>query len=117
MVSTSRVVAVVPCNNIEASLNFYGLLGFNRDEKSSTDDYAILSDGMGGFIHLSIAPKDWLVPGRNPFGIYIYTQDVDNIASKLGERLAHQPKKQPWGMYEFAVSDPDENLVRIGCEL
>lgn len=82
MVAASRVVAIVPCNNIEASLNFYGLLRFKRDEKSSTDDYAILSDGMGGFIHLSIAPKGWLVPGKSPFGIYIYTQDVDDIASK-----------------------------------
>jgi hypothetical protein len=24
------------------------------------------------------------------------------------------PKDAPWGMYEFAMSDPDETLVRVG---
>ena len=24
------------------------------------------------------------------------------------------PTHKPWGMYEFALSDPDETLVRIG---
>ena len=24
------------------------------------------------------------------------------------------PEHKPWGMYEFALSDPDETLVRVG---
>ena len=38
----------------------------------------------------------------------------DGLASRLEGRLLHPPKLQPWGMFEFAVSDPDENLVRVG---
>jgi hypothetical protein len=29
-------------------------------------------------------------------------------------KLIHHSRLQPWGMFEFAVSDPDEHLVRIG---
>ncbi len=24
------------------------------------------------------------------------------------------PEHEPWGMYEFSLSDPDETLVRVG---
>ncbi len=32
----------------------------------------------------------------------------------MGGRLIHPPEAKPWGMFEFAVSDPDETLVRVG---
>jgi hypothetical protein len=52
------IVAIVPCNDIEASTAFYVRLG-------------LLTAGVG-------------------------------------------PEHKPWGMYEFALSDPDGTLVRIG---
>ena len=30
------------------------------------------------------------------------------------EILKSGPEDKPWGMYEFALSDPDETLVRVG---
>jgi hypothetical protein len=80
-----------PCNNLDKSEAFYAKLRFTRE--GGTDDYRILSYGKGGQIHLTKAVEGWLVPGCNPFGI---------------------PENKPWGMYEFALSDPDETLVRIG---
>ena len=117
MTEPNRVVAIVPCNDLALSVEFYGLLGFTGATDASWPDYAILSDGKGGDLHLTRAPAGWLIPGKSPFGIYIYSADVEALAARLGSRLLHPPKRQPWGMLEFAVSDPDENLVRVGRRL
>lgn len=115
MVERRRVVAVIPCNNLTASEEFYGILGFRRDPNAKDyGDYVMLADDGGAELHLTKAAEDWLVPGKSPFGIYFYTENVEDLASRLDGRLLHKPRLQPWGMFEFAVSDPDENLVRVG---
>jgi hypothetical protein len=54
--------------------------------------------------------------GRNPFGLYLYVEDVDGVAAGVKDLWLGQrgPEHKAWGMYEFALSDPDETLVRIG---
>jgi hypothetical protein len=76
----------------------------------------MLSDGEGSHLHLTEAVEGWLIRGRNPFGLYLYTEDVDRLAAAFpGELIEpHGPEPKPWGMYEFTLSDPDETLVRIG---
>lgn len=106
------LVAILPCNNLDASEAFYNKLGLTR--VGFDGDYRILSDGKGAEIHLMAAVKGWLAPGRNPFGLYLYAQNVDELAASLGDLVLHQPEKKPWGMYEFSLSDPDETLVRVG---
>ena len=107
----TAAIPVVPCNDLAASRRFWERLGFAV--ASDHGDYLIL-EGHGTEVHLTRAVEGWLVPGRSPFGVYVRTRDVDGIAARFGEGLVHAPKRQPWGMYEFAVSDPDENLVRVG---
>jgi len=115
MTEQRRVVAVIPCNDLGASEEFYGVLGFARHPDAvDYGDYVMLYDNGGAEIHLTKAAEDWLVPHKSPFGIYFYADDVDELARRLEGRLLHPPKLQPWGMYEFAVSDPDEHLVRVG---
>lgn len=105
---TQRLTAILPCNNLDASEAFYRKLGFiHRD---GPDDYRMLSDGRGGELHLNQAVEGWLIPGRNPFGLYLYVEDVDALATKMGVTA----EDKPWGMYEFALSDPDETLIRVG---
>ena len=60
--------------------------------------------------------EGWLVPGRNPFGLYLYTEHVDALAAEFRDEIIgeHAPEDKPWGMYEFALSDPDQTLVRVG---
>lgn len=117
MSQPTRVVAIVPCNDLRVSMAFYDLLGFVPGPGPTWQDYVILSDGKGGDLHLTKAPGGWLVPGKSPFGIYIYSNEVELLAERMGSRLLHPPEKKPWGMLEFAVSDPDENLVRVGRAL
>jgi catechol 2,3-dioxygenase-like lactoylglutathione lyase family enzyme len=108
------LVAIVPCNDIAASTAFYERLGLTVLSDHGT--YRILGDGKGWLLHLSAeSPKGWVVPGRNPNGLYLYTADVEELATRAGDAvLGRGPEHKPWGMYEFALSDPDGTLVRIG---
>ena len=52
---------------------------------------------------------------QNPCRVYLRTEAVDALAARLSDaERRHAPKVQPWGMYEFALSDPDGALVQIG---
>lgn len=115
MANEHRLTAILPCNDLDKSEAFYARLGFGR--QNDDPGYRILSDGNGGHLHLTAAVDGWLVPGRNPFGLYLYTDRVDELAALLSDLLLHKPERKPWGMYEFALSDPDETLVRVGCPI
>ena len=71
---------------------------------------------MGGEVHLNRAVEGWVVPGRNPFGLYLYRQDVDAAAAAFADEIIEPegPSEKPWGMYEFALNGPDAILVRVG---
>jgi hypothetical protein len=108
-----RLTAILPCNDLDAAEAFFVRLGFERDP-GSLDEYRMLSDGLGGFLHLNRAVEGWLEAGRNPFGLYLYREDVDGLARAFVGETIGQPSDTPGGMYEFALNGPDETLVRIG---
>jgi hypothetical protein len=114
--SSGSLVAILPCNDLDASERFYNRLRFVRRDDAVHADYRILSNAAGGHLHLTPAVEGWLVPGRNPFGLYLYVEDVDGLAAAVKDVWLGQrgPEHKSWGMYEFALSDPDETLVRIG---
>ena len=109
------LTAILPVNDMAAARAFFERLGFCDGE--GDDQYYMMRDGKGGHIHLNPVVPGWLKPGSNPFGLYLYVEDVDAMAAKFaGEILGKvpAPEDKPWGMYEFAVNGPDETLVRIG---
>lgn len=116
------LTTILPCNDLNASERFYNRLGFSRPDSEKPapgeeDTYRILGSAKYGDLHLTDAVKGWLIPGKNPFGFYLSTPDVDALASGFGNEIIEKGKKpedKPWGMYEFALSDPDGTLVRIG---
>jgi hypothetical protein len=113
----SRLAAIVPCNDIDAAEAWWNGLGFRRPPEQDWGDYRILSDGFGAEVHLATAMEGWLIPGRNPLGIYLYTPRVDELAATASEAILggdKRPEHKPWGMYEFALNGPDDLLVRIG---
>ena len=107
----TAALPVVPCSDLRAIRAFWERLGFavTRDHR----EYLILQ-AHGAEVHLRLAEPGWLDPARNPCGVYLRIEAVDALAERFGEGLIHPPKAQPWGMYEFAVSDPDGALVRVG---
>lgn len=108
MLQKNSVIAIIPCNNLDASESFYNKLGFKR--QGYDEEYRILFDGKGTQIHLVKAVEGWLTPGRNPFGIYHNAENVEELARNFGAK----PEEKSWSQYEFSVSDPDETLVRVG---
>jgi hypothetical protein len=115
---SGTVIAILPCNDLDASESFYGRLGFTRNARPTSgepDTYRILSNGKGQ-LHLTDAVEGWLVPGTNPFGLYFYMENVEVWANEFrGEIVGKRgPEDKPRGMYEFAISDPDQTLVRVG---
>lgn len=114
MSQTHAAVAILPCADLDASQAFYERLGFAV--ASDYGNYRLLDDGRGGRLHLR-EQKGW--PPRieaNPFGLYLYVEDVDVAAERVRELIIEPgtPRRTPWGTYEFAVSDPSGVLVRIG---
>ena len=114
---SGSIVAILPCNDLDRSERFYGRLGFARIESAASKEfpaYRMLTNGTGQ-LHLTTTVEGWLVRGKNPFGLYFYMEDVDAWAGEFrDEILGKVPEEKPWGMYEFAMSDPDETLVRVG---
>jgi hypothetical protein len=76
MPPSHALTAILPCNDLDASAAFYNRLGFARPDserpaKGEDDSYRMLSDGKGGHLHLTDAVEGWLIPGRNPFALYL----------------------------------------------
>lgn len=113
----SRVVAIIPCTDVDAAERWWNGLGFVRPPEQDYGDYRMLSDAEGAEIHLQPTVEGWLIPGRNPFGVYVYTPRVDEIGLTARDAMIEPgkvPEHKPWGMYEFALNGPDDLLVRIG---
>jgi len=106
----SAAIAILPCNDIRSAERWWNRLGFTSHTDEDNGDYRMLSDGQGAEVHLQPATEGWLVGGRNPFGVYLYTDRVDEIARAAGTAAEHKP----WGMYECALNGPDDLLVRVG---
>lgn len=114
MTDAHRVTAIVASRDLKASEAFYNRLGFAVI--SDHGHYLILADGHGWHLHVTHVAR-W--PGKvedNPFGLYLYVDDVDGVADRVRDLIIEPgtPHLKPWGTYEFAVSDPDGTLVRIG---
>jgi catechol 2,3-dioxygenase-like lactoylglutathione lyase family enzyme len=114
MTDSHRVVAIVPASDMAKSTAFYQRLGFSL--VSDWDQYRILADGRGWHLHLNRVEGWPATVEDNPLGIYLYVDDVDAVADRVRELVIEPgtPNRKPWGTYEFAVSDPNGTLVRIG---
>ena len=103
-------VAILPCNDLDRSQAFYERLGFEATSVYPHHGYRILHDSRGASIHLTQTEPGWVIPERNAHGLYLYAENVAALAAELGG----EAEAKPWGMIEFALSDPDGTLVRIG---
>jgi len=118
MPPAEMLTAILPCNDLDAAERFFARLGFARGHApmDREDSYRMLQRPGGGDVHLMQAVEGWLVPGRNPFALYLYCENVDALAAEFADEIIERdaPHDKPWGMYEFAVNGPDDTLVRVG---
>ena len=83
---------------------------FRRPRSIRTTAIASFTTPKGASIHLTRVDPGSVDPERNAHGIYFYAEDVEALAAAMGCRAEHKP----WGLIEFAISDPDGTLVRVG---
>ncbi|GAM90707.1 hypothetical protein ANO11243_087520 [Dothideomycetidae sp. 11243] len=120
MASQPRVTAILPCTNLLSAIRFFVRLGFiepSQEDISRWDGYVMLAHPNGSDLHLTQLGGDeegWLVPGKNPFGLYIYSEDVEALAKEFASEIIEAAKTaevKPWGMVEFSLNGPDEYLA------
>ena len=114
-------IPILPSRSLSDTLAFFRRLGFDG-EIHGFGDYAILTRGT---VELHFFTHRELRPAESSAMCYIRVSDVESIHRAFA--LAQLPRKgiprmdaledKPWGMREFAIVDPDGNLLRIGQTL
>ena len=106
--------AIVPCNDLSVAKAFWARMGF--EIASDYGEYVIVA-GRGCEVHLTPVGGDWAVQANNPFGIFIRTPQVDEVAARVDDLIIRPGgvlRHREWGMYEFGLNGPDGMLVRVG---
>lgn len=112
-------IPTLPCRSVGATTEFYRQLGFQGGAHEFDSNYAIFTRGA---IELHFFTHRELVPAESSSGCYIRVRDVQSLYEAFSAsglpvrglpRMSHLEDK-PWGLREFAVVDPDGNLLRIG---
>jgi len=111
-------IPILPSRNLDNTLEFYRRLGFDGFVHSH-GGYAIL---MRGTLELHFFAQADVVPEKSSACCYLRVAKVDGLywdfsrAELPREGIPRQGtlENKPWGMREFAVVDPDGNLVRVG---
>ncbi len=119
MPQTDLAIPTLPSRSLALTVAFYRRLGFEGGVHEFSDAYAILRRGS---VELHFFAHPALVPAESCAGCYIRVNDVDLVhgafaASPLPMRgipRMDAPETKPWGLREFALVDPDGNLLRIG---
>jgi catechol 2,3-dioxygenase-like lactoylglutathione lyase family enzyme len=112
-------IPTLPSRSVLETFAFYRRLGFNGKIVGDGDSYAILTRGA---IEIHFFTHTELRPAESSAGCYVRVLDVKDIYQAFA--IAQLPRKgiprmdpledKPWGMREFAIVDPDGNLLRVG---
>lgn len=112
-------------NDLPRSLAWYrDILGFKVEERYEREGKLVGVGLQAGDVFLMLGQDDWK-KGRNRkkgegFRIYcMTTQDVDAVAKRIqaaGGTLDQEPRDQPWGMRDFALTDPDGFKITVARE-
>ena len=126
----SRPTNLVPLLNVAdvgASIEFYEELGFEVKEKIEADGaliWADLAHAGGGTLMLNakdiIAPKDRAArPHYSDTVFYLTYPSAPEMHGRLSSRGMDvtDVEKQPYGIEEFYIRDPDGYEIAIGSPL
>jgi uncharacterized glyoxalase superfamily protein PhnB len=124
---TLKMISAAPgftVNDLEKSLAWYrDVLGFVVEERWEQEGKLMGVSLQAGSVGFMIGQDDWK-KGRDRkkgegFRLYCTTtQDVDVLADRIvarGGKLDQEPRDQPWGMRDFALTDPDGFKITIGA--
>ena len=107
-----KAIPVLPALNMRATIDFYesklGFKGFNFG------NYAIVKSNFAEIHFCLITDKNKL----HPASCYIYTDDVEDLYTRMAEKDLLYPRGQikdmRFGKKEFSIKDNNENIIRFG---
>ena len=106
----------LPMRNKQITRYYYLSLGFEVFGNSDYDEYLMMQKDRIQ-IHFFLFKE--LDPKENYGQVYIRTDDIESLyQSFLEKKLSIHPASplalKPWGQKEFAMLDPDKNLLTFG---
>lgn len=107
----------LPMRDKAATRDFYICkLGFQEFGSADYDGYLMVKKDN---IQIHFFEFKELDPKENYGQVYIRTNDIDNMYQTLLDRkVSVHPngalQEKPWGQKEFALLDPDNNLLTFG---
>jgi hypothetical protein len=106
----------LPMRDKTATKDFYiNKLGFQECGNAKYDGYLMMEKDN---IQIHFFEFKNLDPKENYGQVYIRTNDIENLYQSLLEKKLIHPngalQTKPWGQKEFAVLDPDNNLLTFG---
>ena len=112
-------IPILPSRSVQDTRDFYRQLGFDGKIWGAPHLYATLTRGS---VEIHFFTHSELEPAKSSAGCYIRVQNVDEIYDAFaraslptaGIPRMDRLEDKPWGMREFAIVDPDGNLIRIG---
>jgi catechol 2,3-dioxygenase-like lactoylglutathione lyase family enzyme len=121
-VSAWGVAPILPSRDLAATSAFYERLGF-EEVGLWPGEYLIVMRSEAG-LHFFHSPSS--DPYRSDAGCYVYVEDADSLHAEFSRldlpregipRLHGPPSETDYGLREFALVDPDGNLLRMGSPL
>ena len=107
----------LPMRNKQVTKQFYlQQLGFQQVGSDIYPDYLMVRKDQ---IEIHFFLYEELDPAQNYGQIYIRTDQIDTfyqtlIEQQVGIHPAGALQRKPWGLKEFALLDPDSNLITFG---
>src|SRR5512135_3232568 len=109
-------------NDLEKSIAWYrDVVGFAVEERFERDGKLVGAQLRAGDVVFLLGQDDWQKgrDRRKGEGLRLYALtawDLDGLAKKIefrGGVLDQQPTDQPWGMRDFALTDPDGFKITV----
>ena len=122
--ASESAIPILPAVDLEGTHAFFETLGFRTRYSSPVSERGYLIVTRGD-LELHFFSHPHLGSVENYAGCYWRVKDADTLHaeySSLGLPSTGAPslsalENKPWGMREFALLDPNSNLVRVGHDL
>jgi hypothetical protein len=112
-----KMIPKLPMRNKAVTKEFYlSQLSFIDIGSANFDGYLLMQKDA---VEIHFFEFRELDPNENYGQVYIRTNDIDSLYqslldNKINIHPAGQLEIKPWGQKEFAILDPDNNLITFG---
>ena len=112
----TTIIPKLPMRNKTTTRDFYVQLGFKDIGRADYKDYLLLQKDN---IEIHFFEFENLDPKENYGQVYIRTNNIEILHQFILDNMSNihlvgHLQTKPWGQKEFAIVDPDHNLLTFG---